>query len=94
MESKDYDKLYNEMESVITKYFPPGSGKGLFNFTDEPMFYEMLNEARDEAGCAVIPTEVEKENNTLSLDGYHMVKNLHIFQDLTKLPIVIPKKIQ
>ena len=35
LESKDYDKLYNEMESVITKYFPPGSGKGLFNFTDE-----------------------------------------------------------
>ena len=74
LESKDYDKLYNEMESVITKYFPPGSGKGLFNFTDEPMFYEMLNEARDEAGCAVIPTEVEKENNTLSLDGYRMLK--------------------
>ena len=46
LESKDYDKLYNEM----------------------------LNEARDEAGCAVIPTEVEKENNTLSLDGYRMLK--------------------
>ena len=70
LESKDYDKLYNEMESVITKYFPPGSGKGLFNFTDEPMFYEVLNEARDEAGCAVIPTEVEKENNTLKIGIY------------------------
>ena len=74
LESKDYDKLYNEMEAVVTKYFPPGSGKGLFNFTDEPMFYEMLNEARDEAGCAVIPTEVENESNTLSLEGYRMVK--------------------
>lgn len=74
LESKDYDKLYNEMEAVVTKYFPPGSGKGLFNFTDEPMFYEMLNEARNEAGCAVIPTKVENESNTLSLEGYRMVK--------------------
>lgn len=37
LDSKDYDKLYNEMEAVVTKYFPPGSGKGLFNLTKLPI---------------------------------------------------------
>lgn len=32
---------------------------------------------------AMIDSLSEEETNTLSLDGYHMVKNRHIFKDLT-----------
>lgn len=69
LESKDYDKLYNEVEAIVTKYFPPGSGKGYINFTDEEKFYEMLNEAREDSGCNCIPAQMNTENNTLKLQG-------------------------
>lgn len=52
IENRDYARFYNEAEAIIEKYYPEDSGNGYFNFTDEEKFYEMLNEARKEAGCA------------------------------------------
>lgn len=60
MSERDYEKLYNDMQAVITQYFPPGTGEGYFNFTDEEEFYNMLNEAREEADCPTAPVENER----------------------------------
>lgn len=65
MESRNYDRLFNEVEALTEKYFPRGSGKGFFNYTDEVKFYEMLNEARSEAGCAVVSTDADEESSQL-----------------------------
>ncbi len=58
MKARNYDRLFNEVEALIEKYFPKDSGNGFFNYTDEALFYEMLNDARIEAGCAVVADDV------------------------------------
>jgi hypothetical protein len=67
MEDREYDKLYNEVEAVVMKYFPPDSGKGFFNFTDEPWFYDILNEARKDAGCAYVSSDDQETMDEIRL---------------------------
>ena len=40
MNNRDYDKFYGELQSVVEKYFPHGSGHGYFNITDEEVSEE------------------------------------------------------
>ena len=60
IENRDYARMFNEVEAIVTKYYPEGSGNGFFNFTDEENFYEMLNDARQEAGCAYVSDTPDK----------------------------------
>ena len=61
MNNRDYDKFYGELQSVVEKYFPHGSGHGYFNITDEEVFYQALNNARKQAGCAYVELSEEDE---------------------------------
>lgn len=64
MNNRDYDKFYGELQSVVEKYFPHGSGHGYFNITDEEVFYQALNNARKQAGCAYVElSEKDEEEN-------------------------------
>ena len=68
IENRDYARMFNEVEAIVTKYYPEGSGNGFFNFTDEENFYVMLNEARQEAGCAYVSDaqDTTEENDLIS----------------------------
>lgn len=67
IENRDYARFYNEAEAIIEKYYPQDSGNGYFNFTDEETFYEMLNEARKEAGCAYVAVTETEESEEAGL---------------------------
>lgn len=75
LEERDYDKFYGDVQTIVEKYFPQGSGHGYFNITDEPLFYEALNNTREEAGCAFV--QMTKENADAA--KYHTLYEREIF---------------
>jgi len=60
MAERNYEKLYDDMQAVITQYFPPGTGEGYFNFTDEEEMFKYLNEAREDTGCPTVPVDEDR----------------------------------
>ena len=66
LDERDFDKFYGDIQTIVEKYFPRGSGNGYFNITDEDFFYDALNEARRESGCAYVEAVDDNEQNLFS----------------------------
>ncbi|WP_026667662.1 hypothetical protein [Butyrivibrio sp. AE2005] len=61
LNNRNYDRLYNNMEETVQRYFPPKKHCKFFQFGNELGFYKALNESRKESGCAYMDSEILKE---------------------------------